>query len=80
MGARAHSRKKRKRIFVGDGAELMGKYKSETITKCYFCKVKTDKLSVDIWSAFFDSLTSGFQIITISIQYIPVPIKVNKEA
>ena len=52
MGERALSRKKRKRRFVRDGAKLMGKCESGTIRKWYFHKVKTEKLSVDIWSAF----------------------------
>ena len=30
----------------------MGKCESGTIRKWYFHKVKTEKLSVDIWSAF----------------------------
>ena len=51
-GGKSSFLKKRKRGFVRDRAKLMGKYESGTITKCYFCKVKTDKLSVDIWSAF----------------------------
>ena len=40
---------KKKRSFVGDGAKSMGKYESGTIRKCYFCKVETDELSVDIY-------------------------------